>query len=208
MKKVFVQVFKHCNLLLQYKLITEFTFCIYSSRRAGNLISPVAVNISEQLVDFVVIQRDCSKSETKLEKDTTQHAFHETIRDVLGDECYPDEIKIELKTFIPHENQTTILFEEIKSIYEKSCKSLNVEQFFVSFYSNIVKYSEKVYSITPPIVCYCGNKISRKTFSALEGNKMRLYLMIQPAFSKLLKEKWQVFRVLSRICCYILDKKK
>ena len=56
-------------------------------------------------------QRNCSESETQLEKDPTQQIFQETISDVLADECYPDEIKIELKTFIPHENQIAILFE-------------------------------------------------------------------------------------------------
>ena len=46
-------------------------------------------------------QRHCPKSEKELEKDTLQQIFQETISDVLDDECYPDEIKIELKTFIP-----------------------------------------------------------------------------------------------------------
>ena len=117
----------------------------------GNLIAPVAVNLPKQLVDFVVIQRDCSKSETQLEKDTTQHIFQRMKRDVPGDECYPDEIKIELKTFIPHEIQITILFEEIKPIYEKFCKSSNAEQFFMSFNSNIVKCSEKYIQLPHPL---------------------------------------------------------
>ena len=117
----------------------------------GNLIAPAAVNTSKQLVDFVVIQRDCSKSETQLEKDTTQHIFQQMIRYVPGDECYPDEIKIELKAVIPHENQITILSEEIKPIYEKSCKSLNAEQFFMSFYSNIVQFSEKYIQLPHPL---------------------------------------------------------
>ena len=72
-------------------------------------------------------QRHSSKSKTQLEKDTTQQIFQETISDLLADKCYPNEIKIELKTFIPHENQITTLFEEIKPIYEKFCKSSNAE---------------------------------------------------------------------------------
>ena len=110
-------------------------------------------------------QRHCSKSETRLESDTTQQVFQETISDVLADECYPDEIKIELKTFIPHENQITILFEEIKPIYERFCKISNAEQFLISFYSNIVKCPRKYIQLPPPIVCYYGNKILGKTFS-------------------------------------------
>ena len=72
-------------------------------------------------------QRHSSKSKAQLEKDTTQQIFQETISDLLADKCYPNEIKIELKTFIPHENQITTLFEEIKPIYEKFCKSSNAE---------------------------------------------------------------------------------
>ena len=96
-------------------------------------------------------QRHSSKSETQLEKDTTQQIFQETISDLLADECYPNEIKIELKTFIPHENQITTLFEEIKPIYEKFCKSSNAEQFFMSLYSNILKCSEKYIELPHPL---------------------------------------------------------
>ena len=35
------------------------------------------------------------------------------------------------------------LFEEIQPIYEKFCKSSNSDQFFMSFYSNILECSEK-----------------------------------------------------------------
>ena len=107
-------------------------------------------------------QRHCSKSETQLEKDTTQQIFQETISDVLADECYPDEIKIELKTFIPHENQITILFEEIKPIYEKFCKSSNAEQFFMSFYSNIVKCSEKYIQLPHPLCVTVATRFGEK----------------------------------------------
>ena len=76
-------------------------------------------------------QSHISKSETQLEKDITQQIFKETISDVIADKCYPDENKIELKTFIPQGNQITILFEEIKPIYEKFCKSSNSSCHFI-----------------------------------------------------------------------------
>ena len=124
-------------------------------------------------------QRHCSKSETRHEKDTTQQIFQETISDVLADECYPDEIKIELKTFIPHENQITILFEEIKPIYERFCKISNAEQFLISFYSNIVKCSRKYIQLPHPLCVTMATRFWGKLLPILEGNKMRLYLMIQ-----------------------------
>ena len=125
----------------------QFTFCVYSSRRVGNLIAPSCSKYFITADGLCCHQRHCSKSETQLEKDITQQIFQETISDVLADECYPDEIKIELKTFIPHENHITILFEEIKPIHEKFSKSSNAEQFFMSSYSNIVKYSEKYFQL-------------------------------------------------------------
>ena len=91
----------------------------------GNLIAPAAVNISKQLVDFVVIKDTAQNLKHNLKKIQPSRYFKKTISDVLADKCYPDEIKIELKTFISHENQ--ILFEEIKPIYEKFCKSSNAE---------------------------------------------------------------------------------
>ena len=45
----------------------------------------------------------------------------------------------------------TILFEEIKPIYEKFCKSSNAEQFFMSFYSNIAKCSVKYIQLLHPM---------------------------------------------------------
>ena len=119
LKKVLVQFFKHCNLLLQYKLITAIYFLYLQLQKSGKF------NCSSCSKYFKTTGG--SKSETQLEKDTAQQVFQGTISDVLPDECYPDEIKIELKTFIPHENQITILFEEIKPIYEKFCKSSNAE---------------------------------------------------------------------------------
>ena len=119
----------------------------------GNLIAPASINISKQLVDFVVM------------KDTTQQIFQETISDVLADEYYPHEIKIEVKTFIPHEYQITILFEEIKLIYEKFCKSSNAEQFFMPFYSNIVKCSEKYIQLPHPLCVTVATRFGKKTFS-------------------------------------------
>ena len=138
-------------------------------------------------------QRHCSKSKTQLEKDTTQQIFQETISDLLADECYPNEIKIELKTFIPHENQITTLFEEIKPIYEKFCKSSNAEQFFMSFNSNIVKCSEKYIQLPHPLCVTVATRFGEKLLAHFRRKKMRLYLMIQPTLRKLLKDKWEVF---------------
>ena len=107
-------------------------------------------------------QRHCSKSETQLEKDTTQQIFQETISDVLAVECYPDEIKIELKTFISHENQITIFFEEIKPIYQKFYKSANAEQFFMSFYSIIAKCSEKYIQLPCPLCVTVATRFGEK----------------------------------------------
>ena len=45
----------------------------------------------------------------------------------------------------------TILFEEIKPIYEKFCKSSNAEQFFMSFYSDIAKCSVKYIQLLHPM---------------------------------------------------------
>ena len=90
-----------------------------------------------------------------------------TISDVLADECYTDEIKIELKTFIPHENQITILFEEIKPIYEKFSKSSNAEQFFMSFHSNIVKCSEKYIQLPQPLCFTVSTRFGEKLLAHL-----------------------------------------
>ena len=160
-----VKVFKHCNLLLQYKLITAIYFLYSQLQKSGKFNCSSCRECFKTTSGLRRHQRNCSESETQLEKDPTQQIFQETISDVLADECYPDEIKIELKTFIPHENQITILFEEIKPIYEKFCKSSNAEQFFMSFYSNIVKCSEKYIQLAHQLCVYCGNKIWRKTFS-------------------------------------------
>ena len=82
--------------------------------------------------------------------------------DVLEDERFPDEIKIGLKTFIPHENQITIYFEEIKTLCEKFCKSSNSEQFFMSFYSNILKCSEKFIQLHHPLCVTLATRFGEK----------------------------------------------
>ena len=126
----------------------------------GNLIAPAAVNISKQLVDFVVIKDTAQNLKHNLKKIQPSRYFKKTISDVLADKCYPDEIKIELKTFISHENQ--ILFEEIKPIYEKFCKSSNAEQFFMSFNSNIVKCSEKYIQLPHPLCVTVATRFGEK----------------------------------------------
>ena len=193
MKKVLVQVFKHCNLLLQYKLITAIYFLYLQLQKSGKFNCSSCSKYFKTTGGLRRHQRHCSKSKTQLEKDTTQQIFQETISDVLADECYPDEIKIELKTFIPHENQITILFEEIKPIYEKFCKSSNAEQFFMSFNSNVVKCSEKYIQLPHPLCVTVATRFGEKLLSHFRRKKMRLYLMIQPTLRKLLKEKWEVF---------------
>ena len=116
-------------------------------------------------------QRHCSKSETQLEKDTTQQIFQETISDITADDCYPDEIEIELKTFVPHENRITILFEEVKPIYEKFCKSSNAEQFFMSFYSNIVKCSEKYIQLPHPLCITVATRFGEELLARFRRRK-------------------------------------
>ena len=104
LKRVLVQVFKHCNLLLQYKLITSIYFLCLQLQKSGRFNCSSCSKYFKTTGGLHHHQRHYSKSETRLEKDTAQEVFQETISDVLPDECYPDEIKIELITFIPHEN--------------------------------------------------------------------------------------------------------
>ena len=95
---VLVQVFKHCNLLLQCKLITVIYFSYLQLEKRGKLNCSGCSKYFKTTGGLRRHQRHCSKSETQLEKDTTQQIFQETISDVFVDECYPDEVKIELKT--------------------------------------------------------------------------------------------------------------
>ena len=70
---------------------------------------------------------------------------------MVADKWYLDETKVELKTFGFEENQNyTIFYEEIKSNFEKFNKNLNAEQFFISFYSNIIKYTQKYIQLHHP----------------------------------------------------------
>ena len=146
-----VQVFQHCNLLFVFTAPKEWKFNCSSCSKYFKTTDALLRH-----------QRHCSKSETQLEKDTAQQIFQETISDVLADECYPDEIKIELKTFISHENQITIFFEEIKPIYQKFCKSSNAEQFFTSFYSIIAKCSEKYVQLPRPLCVTVATRFGEK----------------------------------------------
>ena len=111
-------------------------------------------------MDFVVIKDTAQNLKHNLKKIQPSRYFKKTISDVLADKCYPDEIKIELKTFISHENQ--ILFEEIKPIYEKFCKSSNAEQFFMSFNSNVVKCSEKYIQLPHPLCVTVATRFGEK----------------------------------------------
>ena len=125
LKKVLVQVFKHCNLLLQYKLITAIYFLYLQLQKSGKFNCSSCSKYFKTVGGLRRDQRHCSNLKHNLKKIQPSRYFKKTISDVLADKCYPDEIKIELKTFISHENQ--ILFEEIKPIYEKFCKSSNAE---------------------------------------------------------------------------------
>ena len=129
-----VQVLKHCNLLLQYKLITAIYFLYLQLQKSGKFNCSSCSKYFKTTGGLSRHQSHISKSETQLEKDTTHQLFQETISDVLADECYHDENKIELKTFIPHGNQITVLFEEIKPIYEKFCKSWKSSCHFIQIF--------------------------------------------------------------------------
>ena len=166
-----VQVFKHCNLLLQYKLITAIYFLYLQLQKSGKFNCSSCSKYFKTTGGLRRHQRHCSKSETQLEKDTTQQIFQETISDITADDCYPDEIKIELKTFVPHENRITILFEEVKPIYEKFCKSSNAEQFFMSFYSNIVKCSEKYIQLPHPLCITVATRFGEELLARFRRRK-------------------------------------
>ena len=150
------------SFLLVYKLITAIYVLYLQLQKSGKFNCSSCSKYFKTTGGLRRHQRRCWKSEAQLKEDTTQQIFQETISDVLADECYPDEIKIELKTFIPHENQITILFEEIKPIYEKFCKSSNAEQFFMSFNSNIVKCSEKYIQLPHPLCVTVATRFREK----------------------------------------------
>ena len=164
LKRVLVQVFKHCNLLLQYKLITSIYFLCLQLQKSGRFNCSSCSKYFKTTGGLHHHQRHYSKSETRLEKDTAQEVFQETISDVLPDECYPDEIKIELITFIPHENHHNSFWRNKTNLW----KVLQKFQCWAILHVILFKYCKmfsKVYSIAPPNVCYCGKKIWRKTFS-------------------------------------------
>ena len=182
--------FQALQFFLVYKLITAIYVLYLQLQKSGKFNCS---SCSKYFKTTGGLRHHLRQSETQLEKDTTQQIFQETISDVLTDECYPDEIKIELKAFTPHGNQITILFKEIKPIYEKFCKSSNAEQFFMSLNSNIVKCSEKYIQLPHPLCVTVATRFGEKLLAHFRRKKMRLYLMIQPTLTKLRKDKWEVF---------------
>ena len=162
LKRVLVQVFKHCNLLLQYKLITAIYFLHLQLQKSGKFNCSSCSKYFKTTGGLRRHQRRCWKSEAQLKEDTTQQIFQETISDVLADDCYPDEIKTGLKTFIPYENQIRIIiWRNTTNLW----KVLQKFKFWSILHVILFKYLRmfrKVCLITPPIMCYCGRTFGEK----------------------------------------------
>ena len=62
----------------------------------------------------------------------------------------------------------------IGTSFEKFCKSSNAEQFFMSFYSNIVKYSEKYIQLPHPFCVTVATKFGEKLLANFKRKRNRV----------------------------------